>query len=58
MAGAGKLYNKGDPLNLRLSKRKVNDTIMDAVNAASSKGELNNYVLEAVEIYAKLQQAF
>lgn len=55
---SGKLYDKGDPLNLRLSKRRVNDTIMDAVNAASSKGTLNNYVLEAIELYAKLEKIF
>ncbi len=52
----GKKYKPGEAINLRLSKKHVNSTIMDAVNKASEENNLNKFMLEAIECYAKFNK--
>lgn len=52
----GKKYKPGEAINLRLSKKHVNNTIMDAVNKASEENNLNKFMLEAIECYAKFNK--
>lgn len=48
-----KVYQKGDTVNFRLSKRRIKDRVVDAINEANQNDELNEFIMDALDFYVK-----
>lgn len=48
-----KIYQKGDTVNFRLSKKRIKDRVVDAINEANKNDELNEFITEALDFYVK-----
>ena len=48
-----KVYQKGDTVNFRLSKRRIKDRVVEAINEANKNDELNEFIMDALDFYVK-----
>lgn len=48
-----KIYKSGDQINLRLSKSRVTQDVIDAINEANEEQKLNEFALTAFEFYVR-----
>lgn len=48
-----KIYKSGDQINLRLSKSRVTQDVIKAINEANDEHKLNEFALTAFEFYVK-----
>ena len=48
-----KVYVSGDQINLRLSKSRVTQDVIDAINEASNKNKVNEFAMTALEFYVR-----
>lgn len=52
----GKIYNTGDIITVRLSKKAVDKRLLEVINKASIEGNLNQYIIDAIKFYAKYEE--
>lgn len=51
-----KIYKSGDQINLRLSKSRVTQDVIDAINKANEEQKLNEFALTAFEFYVRYKE--